>query len=502
VVCVGSSEDSAEQAEILGTRDKGASLVLDTREKDKGKGHKVKSKHDKKKGKKKKARKKEKRKAKKAKKRLKKHKNKRKCIQLSSSTSSSSSDSSSSEACPRDVALDFETFLERGDVLLAQHLIRRRGSEWRSASGDGPLHMATRKNRPELVAWLLESGGAGAGAGGVDMRNFRGETPLLVAARLFRGAVALQLVEAMADPGATDFSGEAPEAFDLDGLLLEAERDVQASRRSEQERMLAAVAAARRAREEAEWRERLFCETGLEDNSCDPFAGYEDLEHDDTERNGRDWIDDVAEEVEERRRREAHRRAEERIRARERVRKEAESWASKQEERARKAAASADAEYRRQRAAAGDQPAGSRTGDRGSADASSLGDLTGDEARLAARAADETRWQAFEQGLASASSVKSAAVPWPTGPVDNPLRIDPAGHPTVVKSQIRAALLRWHPDKFAQRVGALMQEGPPREGALQRASGIAQQLNRLLASLGGGGGGGGSAGGAAGGASG
>mmetsp|Transcript_40420 Transcript_40420/g.129791 ORF Transcript_40420/g.129791 Transcript_40420/m.129791 type:complete len:276 (-) Transcript_40420:1912-2739(-) len=165
VVCVGSSEDSAEQAEILGTRDKGASLVLDTREKDKGKGHKVKSKHDKKKGKKKKARKKEKRKAKKAKKRLKKHKNKRKCIQLSSSTSSSSSDSSSSEACPRDVALDFETFLERGDVLLAQHLIRRRGSEWRSASGDGPLHMATRKNRPELVAWLLESGGAGAGAG-------------------------------------------------------------------------------------------------------------------------------------------------------------------------------------------------------------------------------------------------------------------------------------------------------------------------------------------------
>lgn len=381
-------------------------------------------------------------------------------------------------------------------MILAQQLVKRFGVGWRSLGGDGPLHIAAKRNRPELVAWIL---GQPELAGAMDARNVKGETPLLVATRLFRGVVALRLVEALADPGAADEAGEAPEALDLDGLLHEAERDEAYARRAEQDRTLVAVAAARRAREDAAWRERLFEETGVDEP--EPFTGYDDLEQHDAETDGRNWMDQIAFEAQERARAEARARAADRMREALRAQEEARARAEVQEAKAREAA-EADAA-----SGAGGAGFGGRAKDGGTASRDAGGpasELRGaaaeepEEARLAARAADETRWRTFEERVASlAAGAVSAAeatgaaaagltplrpseIPWPSGPPHNPLRIDPRGHPAVVRSQLRAGLLRWHPDKFAQRVGRFVAVGGE---ALTRAKSIAQQLNRLMADL-------------------
>mmetsp|Transcript_43094 Transcript_43094/g.86873 ORF Transcript_43094/g.86873 Transcript_43094/m.86873 type:complete len:214 (+) Transcript_43094:21-662(+) len=158
-----------------------------------------------------------KRRAKKAKKKAKKG---RRRAKLSSDSSSETSSSSPSLVLVRPVEEEVREALERGNMLIAQRLVEKLGMNWCGAAGDGFLHLAAKANCPDLVSWMLSQPGADIG---LDMRNSRGETPLLVAARLFRGNVALRLVEAFADPGAADKEGQTPEAFDLDGLLDEAE---------------------------------------------------------------------------------------------------------------------------------------------------------------------------------------------------------------------------------------------------------------------------------------
>jgi len=74
--------------------------------------------------------------------------------------------------------------------------------------------------------------------------------------------------------------------------------------------------------------------------------------------------------------------------------------------------------------------------------------------------------------------------PFPSGPPENPLRVDPRGHPAVVRSQLRAGLLRWHPDKFEQRFGHLLsRKGSQPEEVLQRVKDVAQKLNQLMGEL-------------------
>eukprot|EP00928_Gymnodinium_smaydae_P081071 TRINITY_DN64646_c0_g1_i1.p1 TRINITY_DN64646_c0_g1~~TRINITY_DN64646_c0_g1_i1.p1 ORF type:complete len:513 (-),score=111.27 TRINITY_DN64646_c0_g1_i1:164-1702(-) len=455
-----------------------------------------------KKKKRKKDKKRKKQKTKKVLKKLKKqhHKEKHKKRDVVSSSSSCSS------LANADVSAEdgLVGALESGNAILAQHWIRRLGLDWRTAAGDSALHLATRKNRPEVVAWILALPEA---AKKIDMTNSRGENALLIAVRFFRGSCALRLVEALADPSLADNSGEAAEALDLDGLLHETERNERCERQARERKALAAVEAARRSREEAEWQSKLFEEMRFDDDEA-PFAGFEDLEQKDASSGGRDWMDDIAFEVQERR--EAERRAliAERLRAVMRAEEEARREADAQEAKA-KAAAEADAAQRER--IDGSSGASRRRPPPGASPEEI------EEARVAARAEDEGRWRSFEArigALSAAADSASAAVasaaedapspstkatssstsahtsalravdiPWPSGPPENPLHINPAGHHAVVRSQLRAGLLRWHPDKFEQRVARHLPEAQERDKALTRVKAIAQQLNRLMAEL-------------------
>lgn len=368
-----------------------------------------------------------------------------------------------------DCASRFSQLVEKGDVYLSQCLLKRCGLAWTSSQGDNALHVAVRLNQAGLVVWILSQADFPSYA--LDTRNYKGETPLLVATRLCRGAAALRLVEALADPSIADNSGESPELLDLDGLLSETESQEACNKRIEQERVLAAVAVARRKREEAQWRERLFYESGFDE--CDnPWAGYEDLERQDLESTGQHWMDEIELQVQERKRKEERQHMAERLRALMRAQEEARQAAEEQERKA-KAAAEADAANTRKAAAAGTTCV--------------QASLDVEEARASARALDDSRWRALEERLGRLSAkepLKQHDIPWPSGPPENPLHIDPGGHPAVVRSQLRAGLLRWHPDKFAQRFGSLfVVEGTDFECALAKVKAIAQQLNRLNAEL-------------------
>jgi len=304
----------------------------------------------------------------------------------------------------------------------------------------------------------------------------------------------------LADPGICDANGESPEAHDLDGLICEAERDLAHAQRLKKERLLAAAQAAKQQREERDFRERMFEEMG--ELEGDHFAGYEDLEQMDLHGGGGrgDWMDDIAAEAELRRQAEVRQSREDRLRAAMRAAEEAREEAEAQEAKAR-AAAREDAERHAKFKASYDSERTSSSGPtpgsakpkppRTSASVMQTAEEQ-EEARLAARAADEARWRTFEEELKPAADasqpeekkLRSRSIPWPSGPAGNPLHIDPGGHPSVVRSQLRSGLLRWHPDKFAQRFGALLPSEPAvKDKILDRVKEIAQQLNRLMAEL-------------------
>ncbi|CAJ1375492.1 unnamed protein product [Effrenium voratum] len=64
----------------------------------------------------------------------------------------------------------------------------------------------------------------------------------------------------------------------------------------EKEKLLAAVAAARRKREEADWRRQLFEHMGQDDDDFCRFESHQDLESTDTGRPD-SWMDDIAAEA-------------------------------------------------------------------------------------------------------------------------------------------------------------------------------------------------------------
>merc|ERR1712194_259563 len=94
--------------------------------------------------------------------------------------------------------------------------------------------------------------------------------------RFFRGQAALLLVQALADPGVCDAKGESAEAYDLDGLLHEAEREEAYVRREKEERLKAVAAAAKKGREEREWREKMF-ELSMDDEEGAGYGGLAGL---------------------------------------------------------------------------------------------------------------------------------------------------------------------------------------------------------------------------------
>lgn len=378
--------------------------------------------------------------------------------------------SSSASSCASAGGRKLEIALARGNAAVAAHLLRKLGVNWRNSSGETALHLAARHNCPEVVCSLLPLGPCAAD--GVDARSDAGETPLLIAARLCRGSIALHLVHALADPCLASHAGQRPEDFDLDGLLRESEDALGAERRMEEQRLLEVVAAARQARDTAEWNSRLLYETGMEDDGR--WDSHADLERGDA--CGPDWMAAVAEEMQGRNERRA---LEAELRARAKRARAAE------EEETRRFAA------RRRRDSDDALPSGSRPPGqpalKGEATSRHEAAEAVEERRLEARAADDTLWGQFEGRLSASAQqplagpgLSAADIPWPSGPPHNPVHIAAGGHPAVARAQLRAALLRWHPDKLAQRIGPRLGEGDALDEALRRAAGIAQQLNRLL----------------------
>lgn len=401
-------------------------------------------------------------------------------VQISSG-SSSSSGSESSSRCPKTlqskierVASTFRTAVEANDQLRVQHLVKRYGMGWQDCKGEGALHIVAKLNKPGLAAWLLRQPSAPEL---VKQRNHLGETPLLVATRMCRGCIALRLVEALADPAAADHEGESPEALDLDGLIREAERDQACKQAAEEERLLAAVNAARRLREEKEWRRRLF--EGLGEEDFCRFGGHEDLEREDQALGSVHWMDAI--------RMEAERRA------------AAEASAAGRAAAAAVELAKTKAEANRaaQQAApppglgAGERPPGSQAaGAAGSIDDDEARERA-EEARLSGRARDEKAWAALESKVLAAEETESSGIqlregdiPWPSGPPSNPLRVEAKSHPAVLRSQLRAGLLRWHPDKFEQKLGRFLPAAEKeRTAILGRVKALAQQLTQQMATM-------------------
>lgn len=444
---------------------------------------------------KKKAKEKKKRKKKKKhRKEKKKHSHVKSKLPKSSSPDSSSSYSSSP-------ATELAEALAHDKLFLAQYLVKRHGMLLCGLDGYGPLHLAARHDKPSFVSWLLTQPGA---AEILDMRNLLGETPLLVATKVSHGQVALRLVEALADPSVVDEAGLSPEALGLDALVQKAEHVEfaeyslrRACFRASEKPTRHESADTNQGRGDIGWGEKLIYEMEQDEfySTHDVFAGYEDLEaRDAADDEGDSWMDDIAQQFEDRKRQEIHARMEHNRRVVMQAREEARELAAAQEERARRAAqarAASDAEFQkrwRQQRSSAEAAATGRVharGSRGKTQAKTYADT---------RADDDARWRDFENQIDKFDGAEDASlmsngirfrdVPWPSGPSNNPLHIDPSGHPAVLRSQIRAGLLRWHPDKFDQRVGRFLPaEGAEREKALARVKEIAQQLNRLMKEL-------------------
>ncbi|CAE7249698.1 unnamed protein product [Symbiodinium natans] len=320
------------------------------------------------------------------------------------------------------------------------------------------------------MAWLLCQPGAESI---LEARNGRGESPLCLATRLCRGCVAMRLVEALADPGACDNEGESAEAMDLDGLLREAERDELCRQAAKEDRLLAAVAEARRKREELDWRRRLFETMGQEDDDFCRFESHQDLESTDTGRPD-SWMDDIAAQAEAR----------------------AAGSVSMSQILAEAAAAAQPAAEPKADFDPGPPPSGKRPGAakpeaaESSQPAAPEDPEAAAEARLEARRRDEAKWKKLEAKVDEAGQSETplrlweAELPWPSGTAENPLHVDASGHPKVVRSQLRAGLLRWHPDKFEQRFGRFLPvDDKARSSILGRVKALAQQLTRLMAAL-------------------
>ena len=110
---------------------------------------------------------------------------------------------------------------------------------------------------------------------------------------------------------------------------------------------------------------------------------------------------------------------------------------------------------------------------------------------------DETAWQNFcttaarmkaanEASTASATcspatpaGLSCADIPWPSGPPDNLLNFDLTAPPDKVKRLVRAAWLRWHPDKFAQKFGDILMSGVEHEKIMQRLKEVVQHINDI-----------------------
>eukprot|EP00929_Paragymnodinium_shiwhaense_P033283 TRINITY_DN18302_c0_g1_i1.p1 TRINITY_DN18302_c0_g1~~TRINITY_DN18302_c0_g1_i1.p1 ORF type:complete len:958 (-),score=254.78 TRINITY_DN18302_c0_g1_i1:110-2983(-) len=467
--------DKAKQKE---KEKKAQTVKKDVKKKDKKDKKDKKGKKDKKKKDKKKKKKGE---NKKTDKKANTDKKKKRKGQLTSSSSSSSS-SSSTSLCPKDfaksvdkqqkAASDFVQAATRGDLVRAEHIVFKRGVKWTSEAGDGPLHLAAKVGQLRLAGFVLRQPGAFKL---LDARNRLGETPLLVATRKFRGKIALLLLEALADPTATDKAGESPELLDLNGLVQETEADEALNKNKAERELLAAVIAKREEREEAMWRERWIYELGEVDFTH--METHADLERMDT---GRDWMSDVAEEAAtsaQRRRQEelaaalmaARRKADERDLTARKAPKFEKHNEQSQQQRSSSSAGPSGKSSRQQEAPA--PPAEQKEED--------------EETRINKRAADDTRWRDFEErARQTAATLGMRDVPWPSGPKDNPLRVDPKAHPAMIRSQLRAGLLRWHPDKFEQRFGSLLPtSGAARSDVLNRVKEVAQHLNNLMNTL-------------------
>jgi hypothetical protein len=90
---------------------------------------------------------------------------------------------------------------------------------------------------------------------------------------------------------------------------------------------------------------------------------------------------------------------------------------------------------------------------------------------------DDERWSKFES---SGTTIYASDVPWPQGPEDNVLSIDPDVNAEERKLLLRKAYLRWHPDKFVNRFGPRFAENEEEEIKAKLLE-VIQAINELKA---------------------
>ena len=93
--------------------------------------------------------------------------------------------------------------------------------------------------------------------------------------------------------------------------------------------------------------------------------------------------------------------------------------------------------------------------------------------------ANTTRAAAASRSPATSAGLSCADIPWPSGPQDNLLNFDLTAPPDKLKRLVRAAWLRWHPDKFVQKFGDILMSGVEHKKIMQRLKEVAQHINDI-----------------------
>ncbi|MBN3296576.1 IKBL1 protein, partial [Amia calva] len=343
-------------------------------------------------------------------------------------------------------------YVEEGSLLKLKSYLRKHPdielNFSRGSKGRSPLHLACSLGDDAVLRLLLKKGADPL------RKDRRGDTALHLAANR-----ALKHGKRAYDDLVVPLRKSCPVAMETPNRAGVTPQDVLQWMRADQDATMAGDGTTK-TDPEKEWREKLFGE--CQDEFFETFGQYDnDLSREDAEPDDFvDWAEQIRREYHEKRRAQAQREAEGSVSGRKRKKKEQEAESHK-ELQARLEAEHAEYLARAARKA--------------------------EEVRLGKKQRYEEKCAATFQG-GSDSRLGYSDIPWPApqGSVREMVEVMLHGADRKDKTAFRKLLKRqqtlWHPDKFAQRCGARLEDSE-RGRILDTVTALSQELNKLSESM-------------------